>query len=57
MNNKLDEIDIEVIITALDFAQNKLSKAFSTESEWLNNKIESIKEKLDDQLKELEHHR
>jgi hypothetical protein len=51
-NNNLTEADIEIILNAIDTSREALMKVYT--KDWLQTKIDEIKNKLDAQQKELE---
>jgi hypothetical protein len=51
-NNNLTEADIEIILNAINISQEALMKVYTRD--WLQTKIDEIKNKLDEQQKELE---
>ncbi|WP_156411074.1 hypothetical protein [Paenibacillus sp. Soil787] len=51
-DNKLTEVDIEFILNAIDTSKEALMKVYT--KDWLETKIDVIKNKLDAQQKELE---
>lgn len=51
-DNKLTEVDIELILNAIDTSKEALMKVYT--KDWLETKIDVIKNKLDAQQKELE---
>jgi hypothetical protein len=54
-DNKLTESDIEVILNAIETSKEALMTVFT--KDWLETKIDEIKNKLDLQQKELENFR
>ncbi|MCY9658310.1 hypothetical protein P5G65_02190 [Paenibacillus chondroitinus] len=51
-NDKLSEADIEVILMAIDTSKDALLKVYT--KDWLETKIDDIKNKLHAQQEELE---
>ncbi|MEK4006412.1 hypothetical protein [Paenibacillus sp. FSL H3-0333] len=45
--NRLDTLEIEIVLNAIDIAKNELEKVYKPD--WLDSKIKTIKRKLDNQ--------